>query len=179
MTVSITFAYSGTYKGKPVSGTVSAMPISHSQVASVVYAEIIGKDGATLNRRRNDWDCSSMADGKGALLRTFDAAGDLEMRVEITRAAKPEAIERTPAAIYADWIAAENEWMKQIKAAFPRQRAGDVRYSKEAEGEPGTELRAAYEAFRRFGDEYRKAPGVTGHIRANASNASLLASRAH
>ncbi len=161
MTASVIFAYSGTYKGKPVSGTVSAMPISYSQVASVVYAEIIGKDGAKLNRRRNDWDCSSMADNKGVLFRTFNAAGELEMRVEITRAAKPEAIERTPAAIHADWIKAENEWMQQIKAAFPRKRAGDVRYHKEAEGEPGTELRAAYEAFRRLGDEYRQSIGAS------------------
>jgi hypothetical protein len=168
MSVSVTFAYSGTFKGKPVSGTVSAMPVSHSQVASVVYAEIIGKAGATLNRRRNDWDCGTTGEGKATLFRTFDASGKLEMRVEITRQAKPEpvVVERTPAAIYADWLAAETEWMAQIKAAFPGKRAGDVRYQKEGEGEPGTALRAAYDAWRRFGDEYRQAPGVTAHIRA-------------
>lgn len=59
--------------------------------------------------------------------------------------------------IYGDWIAAENEWMAQIKAAFPRKRAGNVRYQKEGEGEPGTALRAAYDAWRRLGDEYREA----------------------
>lgn len=174
MSVLVAFSYSGTYKGKPVSGAVSAMPISHSQVASMVYAEIIGKAGATLNRRRNDWDCGTMREGKGVLFRTFDAASQLEMRVEITRQAKPEpvepvAVERTPAAIYADWLAAESEWMAQIKAAFPHKRAGNVRYQKEGEGEPGTALRAAYEAWRRFGDEYRQTPGVTGHIRAHAA----------
>lgn len=172
MSASVTFAYSGTYKGKPVSGTVSAMPISHSQVASVVYAEIIGKAGATLDRRRNDWDCGTTGEGKATLFRTFDASGKLEMRVEITRQAKPEpaaTVEpRTLPAIYADWLAAESEWMAQIKAAFPHRRAGNVRYQPEGEGEPGTALRAAYEAWKRVQDEYRNAPGVNAHIRATA-----------
>lgn len=64
---------------------------------------------------------------------------------------------RSLPAIYAEWLAAESEWMAQIKAAFPRKRAGNVRYQKEGEGEPGTALRAAYETWRRFGDEYREA----------------------
>lgn len=34
-----------------------------------------------------------------------------------------------------------------IRAAFPRRRAGDVRYTTDAHGEPGTPLRAAYDAY--------------------------------
>lgn len=58
--------------------------------------------------------------------------------------------------IHGEWIAAENEWMALIRAAFPRKRAGDVRYTDEGKGEPGTALRAAYDAFVRLGSEYHE-----------------------
>ena len=119
MSVSVTFAYSGTYKGKPVSGTVSAMPISHSQVASVVYAEIIGKAGATLNRRRNDWDCGTTGGGKSTLFRTFDASGKLEMRVEVTRQPNPEPVKPDPRKA---WKAAYGEARKNAKGQEARLR---------------------------------------------------------
>lgn len=64
--------------------------------------------------------------------------------------------------IYGDWVAADAAWMSEIKAAFPRKRAGNVRYQKEGEGEPGTALRAAYEVWRRLGDEYRETWAASG-----------------
>jgi hypothetical protein len=44
-------------------------------------------------------------------------------------------------------IATDQAWMTEIRKAFPYQRAGDVRYTDKANGEPGTPLRAAYEAY--------------------------------
>lgn len=38
-------------------------------------------------------------------------------------------------------------WMTAIIAAFPRLRAGDVRYTPQAQGEPGSALRAAYDSW--------------------------------
>ena len=54
---------------------------------------------------------------------------------------------------YNDHLAADHRWMDEIKRAFPRQWAGDVRYTDDAHGEPGTPLRAAY-------DEYLRTRGV-------------------
>lgn len=99
------FTYSGTYKGKAVSGTVKAMPISESHVASVVYSAIIGKE-TTLQRRRNDWDCGTMGKGKASLFRTFDGNRNLEMRIEFEmirpapEPAKPEPEKADPYRIH-------------------------------------------------------------------------------
>lgn len=48
---------------------------------------------------------------------------------------------------YAAAIAADESWMAEIRRAYPREWAGDVRYTDRAHGEPGTPLRAAYEAY--------------------------------
>lgn len=42
---------------------------------------------------------------------------------------------------------ADDEWMEAIRAAFPGKRAGDVRYTDAANGEPGSELRRRYDAY--------------------------------
>jgi hypothetical protein len=51
------------------------------------------------------------------------------------------------AAAYAAHLAADEEWMDEIRRTFPREWAGDVRYTPRAHGEPGTALRGAYERY--------------------------------
>ncbi|WP_298623872.1 hypothetical protein, partial [uncultured Zoogloea sp.] len=48
---------------------------------------------------------------------------------------------------YDDALDTDARWMTEIKRAFPRERAGDVRYTERAHGEPGTALRRAYDAY--------------------------------
>ena len=45
-------------------------------------------------------------------------------------------------------LAADKAWMDEIRRAFPREWAGDVRYTHRAHGEPGTPLAAAYARYR-------------------------------
>ena len=66
----------------------------------------------------------------------------------------------TVAQLFRRFDAADAAWMDAIRRSL-RGRAGDVRYTKAAHGEPGTPLRAAYEEFERTGDEWRRA--VTTH----------------
>jgi hypothetical protein len=63
----------------------------------------------------------------------------------------------TANSLFTAWTEADDAWMKALKAAFPRKNAGDVRYTSLAKGEPGTELRAAYDAFHAAGAAWRKA----------------------
>lgn len=52
---------------------------------------------------------------------------------------------------------AEDEWMALIRQQFPKQHAGDVRYSAEGRGLPGTPMRAAHDKFLRAAEVYRQA----------------------
>lgn len=49
--------------------------------------------------------------------------------------------------LYDNAIETDARWMVEIKRAFPTKRAGDVRYTVLAHGEPGSRLRAAYDAY--------------------------------
>ena len=49
---------------------------------------------------------------------------------------------------YDDALDADARWMTEIKRAFPSQRAGDVRYTALAHGEPGTALRKACDEYK-------------------------------
>lgn len=51
--------------------------------------------------------------------------------------------------IHTAHAAADEKWMAEIRAAFPGEWAGDVRYTPRAHGEEGTPLRAAYEEYQR------------------------------
>ncbi|MCO5730101.1 hypothetical protein [Rhizobium sp. SSA_523] len=57
------------------------------------------------------------------------------------------ALDPAAVAAYADHLAADEAWMDEIRRAFPREWAGDVRYTPRAHGEPGTLLAAAYERY--------------------------------
>jgi hypothetical protein len=46
-------------------------------------------------------------------------------------------------------VSADDKWMEEIEKAFPGQWPGDVRYQPEAQGFPGTPLRAAYDEYLR------------------------------
>ncbi|MDQ0422311.1 hypothetical protein J2045_003359 [Peteryoungia aggregata LMG 23059] len=50
---------------------------------------------------------------------------------------------------HAAHAAADERWMAEIRAAYPREWAGDVRYTDRAQGEEGSPLRAAYEEYQR------------------------------
>lgn len=58
------------------------------------------------------------------------------------------------AAAYAAHLAADNAWMDEIRRAFPREWAGDVRYTPRAHGDPGTPLAAAYAEYLRTRAEW-------------------------
>lgn len=49
--------------------------------------------------------------------------------------------------LYRAACAADDAWMEAIRTAFPSLRAGDVRYTRQAHGEPDTDLRAAYDRY--------------------------------
>ena len=51
-------------------------------------------------------------------------------------------------AAYEAHAGADEAWMDEIRRAFPREWAGDVRYTLRAHGEPGTPLAAAYARYR-------------------------------
>jgi hypothetical protein len=51
-------------------------------------------------------------------------------------------------------LATDVIWMGEIKRAFPRERAGDVRYTERAHGAAGSSLRAAYERYAAARDHY-------------------------
>jgi hypothetical protein len=53
------------------------------------------------------------------------------------------------------WIAADNAWHAEIEKAYPRQHAGDIRYTALGKGKPGTALRAAHDLFISTGDAWR------------------------
>lgn len=60
--------------------------------------------------------------------------------------------------LYAAFGASDDAWMTELRRAFPGlKHYGDLRYTKAAEGEPGTALRAAYDAFRAAGHAWREA----------------------
>lgn len=61
--------------------------------------------------------------------------------------------------LYREACAADAAWMAEIKKAFPRLRAGDVRYTCKAHGEEGTALRAAYDNFRLALDAWHAGTG--------------------
>lgn len=46
-------------------------------------------------------------------------------------------------------LAADEAWMLEVQRAFPREWAGDVRYTPRAHGEPGTPLADAYAEYLR------------------------------
>jgi hypothetical protein len=48
---------------------------------------------------------------------------------------------------YAAHLTADELWMAEIRATFPREWAGDVRYTPRAHGEPGTPLADAYALY--------------------------------
>lgn len=54
-----------------------------------------------------------------------------------------------PAAVaaYAAHLEADEAWMDEIRRTFPREYAGDVRYTWRAHGEPGTPLAAAHALY--------------------------------
>ncbi len=56
--------------------------------------------------------------------------------------------------LYSAAITADRRWSAELSRLFGKQ-AGDVRYTKRGEGEPGTELNAAYREFTRTSAEWR------------------------
>lgn len=55
---------------------------------------------------------------------------------------------------YKRYEAADAAWSAELRLAFGKN-AGDVRYTKQGEGEPGTPLNDAYLAYREARDEWR------------------------
>ena len=53
-------------------------------------------------------------------------------------------------------LAADNAWQAALEEAFGR-RAGDARYAAHGRGEPGSKLRALYDAFSAARDAYTAA----------------------
>lgn len=51
-------------------------------------------------------------------------------------------------------LAADNRWSLELRRLFGK-RAGDVRYTKQGQGEPGTELNDAYLAFQVASEAHR------------------------
>lgn len=58
------------------------------------------------------------------------------------------------AELFKEWLAIDAAWSGELHRAFGK-RAGDVRYTKEGEGLPGTKLNDAYLAFVVAGKAWR------------------------
>lgn len=52
------------------------------------------------------------------------------------------------------FVAADKAWSAELRKAFGKN-AGDIRYTKQGEGSPGTPLNDAYLAFKKAGDAWR------------------------
>lgn len=118
-----TFIYSGTFKGKPVSGKVSGMAIRPTHIANLIYGDILNST-AKLTSRRNDWDCGQMTEKGAYLFRTMDKAGNVEMRVEFRMERAP--VEPEPAKVEP----AKPDPRAAFKAAYgeARKRAHNGRF---------------------------------------------------
>lgn len=57
------------------------------------------------------------------------------------------ALDPAAVAAYAAHLDADEAWMDEIRRTYPREWAGDVRYTARAHGAPGTPLAAAYERY--------------------------------
>ena len=81
-----------------------------------------------------------------------DARKAVERELALFKTKNPAPSERREAlrqqlfAAQRDADGKDEAWMRAIKAAFPRRRAGDVRYTPAAEGTPGSTLRKVYDA---------------------------------
>lgn len=64
-------------------------------------------------------------------------------------------------------VATDAAWMRAIREAFPNKRAGDVRYTIVGKGEPGTALRAAFDAHAAANEAWRAA--ITAERNAKAA----------
>lgn len=64
--------------------------------------------------------------------------------------------------LHAEFVAADRAWQAEIERCFPKEWPGDVRYTKRAEGEPGSDLRSKHEAFAAARDAWQKAIGIDG-----------------
>ena len=69
---------------------------------------------------------------------------------------------------YDRFVHADEVWMKEIKSTL-KGRPGDVRYTKAAEGEPGTALNAAYREFVEAREDWRAAWRVPSEASLNQS----------
>lgn len=54
-------------------------------------------------------------------------------------------------------LTADDAWSAELSRAF-KGAAGDIRYTKQGEGEPGTDLRRAYDAFKAARDAWVSIP---------------------
>lgn len=62
----------------------------------------------------------------------------------------------TNLSLYDAWVIADKAWMSALRQAFPHKKTiGDLRYLSEGKGEPGSELRIAYDAFISAGNAWR------------------------
>lgn len=57
--------------------------------------------------------------------------------------------------------AAETTWMARLREAFPNRHLGDVRYTKDAEGRAGSDLRDAWLKYRQAAEDLHKAFDAT------------------
>jgi hypothetical protein len=57
--------------------------------------------------------------------------------------------------LYHAACAADDAWMDEIRKAFPRQWAGNVRYTQEGIGKEGSSLRAAYDRWKEANEAWR------------------------
>lgn len=68
-----------------------------------------------------------------------------------------DALKATHGVAYNNAVKADGVWMREIKKAFPNERAGDVRYESKAAGYKGTSLRAAHGAYEQANNALRDA----------------------
>lgn len=62
-------------------------------------------------------------------------------------------------ALYLAWSETDRAWVLEIEKAFPKDWPGDVRYIEKGKGEPGTPLRAAFDAMVAARDAFKQAGG--------------------
>lgn len=90
----------------------------------------------------------------------LQAAAECRAKIAAILARRAAAI-----AIHDEFAASDLAWDAEIRAAFPRGRSGDIRYTDQGKGAPGSLLRFAYDRRCAAASAYAELQAGPAHFR--------------